>query len=96
LNFIKDFVGDEISKSDSMSTVSEDELPRCRDLARGVHIFIFDNASLMDEESYSLLLRCESKCTSICTILLVGQDSKGNAIMPQLKIQKSKKANEKR
>lgn len=57
-----------------------------RDTSKCICVLIFDNASLMDEESWSLILRIHVNCFNICTVLLVDQDKKGNTIMPKLDI----------
>ena len=52
LSFIKDFMGDESSNS-------EDSVEQAKKKEResSICVLIFDNASIMDEESWSLLLR---------------------------------------
>lgn len=84
LNFIKDFIGEEISNSDDSMSNSKSKLKR--DSSKDCCVLIFDNASIMDEESWSLILRVHSQCSNICTVMIVGQDSKGNAILPKLEI----------
>mmetsp|Transcript_37080 Transcript_37080/g.56890 ORF Transcript_37080/g.56890 Transcript_37080/m.56890 type:complete len:142 (+) Transcript_37080:2479-2904(+) len=56
---------------------------------RQINIFIFDNASMMDEESYSLFLRLYNSVSSLCLIMIVGQDTQGNPEMPFLDKTKS-------
>ena len=47
-------------------------------------IFIFDNASMMEPESYALLLRVFRHCENVCIIMVVDIDAKSVPVMPQL------------
>ena len=45
-------------------------------------ILIFDKMSLMDQESWTLVLRVYNQCSNICFLMITNQDFKGNPIMP--------------
>jgi hypothetical protein len=52
-------------------------------------VIVFDQVSLMDEESWTLLMRVFRECQNICFIMIASQSFGGNAITP--KLEKSKK-----
>ena len=47
-------------------------------------MLIFDNASSLEEESFSLLLRVFEECENIVILMIVDQDAKSLPIMPSL------------
>ena len=56
-------------------------------------ILIFDNASEMDSNSYSLLLKVYTQCTNLCIITIILQDYKGDPIFPTIPKTKISKTN---
>ena len=53
-------------------------------------MLIFDNATLLEEESYSLLLRLFDSCGNVVMLLIVDQDHKSLPIMPSLEKPRTK------
>lgn len=58
-------------------------------------MLIFDNATILEEESFSLLLRVYEECENIVMIMIVDQDHKSLPIMPTLEAIKQLKESEK-
>jgi hypothetical protein len=88
IQFIQDYLGEEsdVSKDSSDESLrSIKKTMRQKDpLSRQGCIFIFDSASMMDEESVSMLVRLYSMANNFVCMMLVNQDSQGGPIMPQL------------
>lgn len=60
-----------------------------KELAKQMCILMFDNGHLLEEESWSLILRLYGSCSNICITMVVNQTFKGSPIMPQLEKQAS-------
>ena len=75
--------GSKIKKSFAQSHLNRSHAG-LRDLAKQMCILIFDNAHLLEEESWSLILRLYGSCSNVSIIMVVNQTFKGSPIMPQL------------
>jgi hypothetical protein len=56
-------------------------------------ILVFDQASIMEEESWSLLLRVYQECSNMVIITITDQDQKGNPMYPDPESLSKNKAN---
>ena len=57
-------------------------------MAKQFCILIFDNAHMLEEESWTLILRLYANCQNICIVMSVNQSFRGTPIMPILRKQR--------